>query len=392
MRATRGWGLFLTVLATAVACHGAASTAPTAARRARGLAPTPPMGWNSWNKFGCRIDENLIRETADAMVSSGMREAGYKYVNIDDCWEATARDTQGNLTTDSTRFPHGMKWLADYVHSNGLKIGIYSSAGTMTCQKRPASLDHEVADATTFAAWGIDYLKYDNCNNQLRPAIERYQAMGDALAATGRPIVFSLCEWGQNKPWEWGRFVGGQLWRTTLDIRDSWASMLSILDKQVGLEKYSGPNAWNDPDMLEVGNGKMTSAEYVAHFSLWALLNAPLIAGNDLRSMNDSTRAILTNREVIAVDQDWGGSQGYKLKGDSVTQVWIKPMSNGDRAVVLLNRGATTATISTTMPEIGLPAGQHLERDLWAHAERTADGVVSASVAAHSVAMYVVRK
>ncbi len=358
----------------------------------RGLAPTPPMGWNSWNKFGCRIDENLIRETADAMVSSGMRDAGYRYVNIDDCWEASARDSLGNLTTDSTRFPHGMKSLADYVHSKGLKIGIYSSAGTMTCQKRPASIDHEVADANTFAGWGIDYLKYDNCNNQLRPAIERYQAMGDALAATGRPIVFSLCEWGQNKPWEWGRFVGGELWRTTGDIRDNWKSMLSILDKQVGLEKYSGPNAWNDPDMLEVGNGKMTNTEYVAHFSLWALLNAPLIAGNDLRSMSDSTRAILTNPEVIAVDQDWGGSQGYKLKGDSVTQVWIKPMSNGDRAVVLLNRGETTATISATMPEIGLPAGKHLERDVWAHAERTADGIVSANVAAHSVAMYVVGK
>jgi len=391
VRATSACGLFLTVLATAAAGR-AASTATTIAGPARGLAPTPPMGWNSWNKFGCRIDENLIRETADAMVSSGMREAGYKYVNIDDCWEATARDAQGNLTTDSTRFPHGMKWLADYVHSKGLKIGIYSSAGTMTCQKRPASIDHEVSDATTFAAWGIDYLKYDNCNNQMRPAIERYQAMGDALAATGRPIVFSLCEWGQNKPWEWGRFVGGELWRTTGDIRDSWASMLSILDKQVGLEKYSGPNAWNDPDMLEVGNGRMTNAEYAAHFSLWALLNAPLIAGNDLRSMNDSTRTILTNPEVVAIDQDWGGSQGYKLKGDSVTQVWLKPMSNGDRAVVLLNRGATTATISTTMPEIGLSAGRHLERDVWAHAERTADGVVSASVASHSVAMYVVRK
>ncbi len=390
MRATWGWGIFLTVLATA-ARHDPASAGTPGARPPRGLAPTPPMGWNSWNKFGCRIDENLIRETADAMVSSGMSEAGYKYVNIDDCWEASARDGQGNLTTDSTRFPHGMKWLADYVHSKGLKIGIYSSAGTMTCQKRPASIDHEVADATTFAAWGIDYLKYDNCNNQLRPAIERYQAMGDALAATGRPIVFSICEWGENKPWEWGRFVGGQLWRTTGDIRDSWKSMLSILDKQIGLEKRSGPNAWNDPDMLEVGNGKMTNTEYIAHFSLWALLNAPLIAGNDLRSMNDSTRAILTNPEVIAVDQDWGGSQGYKLKGDSVTQVWIKPMSNGDRAVALLNRGDAPATISATMREIGLSGGRHVARDLWAHTERTTDGEVGASLAPHSIAMYIVR-
>jgi alpha-galactosidase len=370
----------------------AAATTRVAESVANGLAPTPPMGWNSWNRFGCRIDENLIKETADAMVSSGMRDAGYKYVNIDDCWEASARDEQGNLAADATRFPHGIKALADYVHAKGLKIGIYSSAGTMTCQKRPASIDREVQDATTFAAWGIDYLKYDNCNNQLRAAVDRYQAMGDALAGTGRPIVFSICEWGENKPWAWGRFVGGQLWRTALDIRDSWTSMLSILDKQVGLEKYSGPNAWNDPDMLEVGNGRMTNAEYVAHFSLWALLNAPLIAGNDLRSMNDSTRAILTNREVIAVDQDWGGKQGYKLKGDGVTQVWIKPMSNGDRAVVLLNRGPATATISATMKEIGLAPGQHAARDIWTRADRTADGEVSAPVPSHSVAMFIVRR
>jgi alpha-galactosidase len=259
----------------------------------------------------------------------------------------------------------------------------------MTCQKRPASIDHEVADATTFAGWGIDYLKYDNCNNQLRPAIERYQAMGDALAATGRPIVFSLCEWGQNKPWEWGRFVGGALWRTTGDIRDNWKSMLSILDKQVGLEKYSGPNAWNDPDMLEVGNGKMTNTEYIAHFSLWALLNAPLIAGNDLRSMSDSTRAILTNPEVIAVDQDWGGSQGYKLKGDSVTQVWIKPMSNRGRAVVLLNRSDSPQTMNISNAEIGL-TGDHLRwRDVWQHVTSTGH-LMAAMVAPHGVVMIVV--
>jgi alpha-galactosidase len=383
-------GLLLLAAAYGRGVRNAGATIPEAGRVASGLAPTPPMGWNSWNRFGCRIDENLIKQTADAMVSSGMHDAGYKYVNIDDCWEASARDEQGNLTPDATRFPHGMKWLADYVHAKGLKIGIYSSAGTMTCQKRPASIDRETQDATVFAAWGIDYLKYDNCNNQLRPAIDRYQAMGDALAATGRPIVFSICEWGENKPWEWGRFVGGELWRTTLDIQDSWASMIGILDKQVGLEKRSGPNAWNDPDMLEVGNGRMTNAEYAAHFSLWALLNAPLIAGNDLRSMNDSTRAILTNREVIAVDQDWGGSQGYKLKGDKVTQVWIKPMSNGDRAVVLLNRGPATAAISATMQEIGLSPGQHATRDLWAHSDGTASGSVSATVPRHSVVMVIV--
>lgn len=375
---------------TLAACHRAIKTVAVAP--AGGLAPTPPMGWNSWNKFGCRIDEQLIRETADAMVSAGMKDAGYRYVNIDDCWEAPQRDANGNLATDPQRFPSGMKALADYVHSKGLKIGIYSSAGTGTCQRRPASLDHEAADARTFAAWGIDYLKYDNCNNQNRPALERYKAMGDALKAAGRPIVFSLCEWGRNKPWEWGRTVGGDLWRTTGDIRDSWDSMLRILDQQVGLEKYSGPNAWNDPDMLEVGNGRMSNAEYIAHFSLWSLLNAPLIAGNDLRSMNDSTRAILTNREVIAVDQDWGGMQGHKIRDDGEIEVWMKPMSNGDRAVVLLNRGSAPFRVAASMQEIGLSGSRHNARDLWTHQDGTVNGEVAATLAPHSVAMYIVRR
>ncbi len=285
-----------------------------------------------------------------------------------------------------------MKALADYVHAKGLKIGIYSSAGTGTCQRRPASLDHETADAATFAAWGIDYLKYDNCNNEKRPALQRYKAMGDALAATGRPIVFSLCEWGENEPWKWGRSVGGDLWRTTGDIRDSWASMLGILDKQVGLEAFSGPNAWNDPDMLEVGNGHMTNAEYIAHFSLWSLLNAPLIAGNDLRSMNDSTKAILTNREVIAVDQDWGGMQGHKVRDDGELEVWVKPMSNGDRAVVLLNRSATALQYGTTMKELGFDGGRHTARNLWTHTNQSVDGELSVMLAPTSAAMYLVRR
>ncbi len=360
--------------------------------QAANLAPTPPMGWNSWNKFGCRIDERLIRETADAMVSSGMKDVGYKYVNIDDCWEAAARDANGRLTTDTARFPGGMKALADYVHSKGLKIGIYSSAGTGTCQRRPASLDHEVVDAKTFADWGIDYLKYDNCNNQGRPAIERYKAMGDALKATGRPIVYSLCEWGQNKSWEWGKSVGGQLWRTTGDISDRWTSVMRLLDLQVGLEKFSGPNAWNDPDMLEVGNGRMTNTEYMAHFSLWALLNAPLIAGNDLRSMNDSTKMILTNKEVIAVNQDWGGMQGHKVRDDGELEVWVKPMSSGDKAVVLLNRGTTTFEFSVPFLDFGVPAGTHQVRDLWAHSTRTIASAIHATLAGHSAAMYIVKK
>jgi alpha-galactosidase len=370
----------------------ALSAPPPFASATPGMTPTPPMGWNSWNKFGCEISEDLIRQTADAMVQSGMKDAGYKYVNIDDCWEATSRDAKGNLTTDTTRFPSGMKALADYVHSKGLRIGIYSSAGTATCQGRPASLDHEQADARTFAGWGIDYLKYDNCNNEKRPALARYQAMANALAAAGRPMVFSLCEWGSNRPWTWGRKVGGNLWRTTGDIQDSWRSMLTILDQQEGLEKYSGPNGWNDPDMLEVGNGHMSHDEYVAHFSLWALLNAPLIAGNDLRTMSDSTRDILTNRDVIAVDQDWGGKQGYKIRDDGDLEVWMKPMHNGDRAVVLLNRGQTTSPVSITTTALGLSGGRHTARDLWTHTNATVNGSVSATLSPHSVAMLLVRR
>ncbi len=391
----RRFGLLRTlcVLATvsiAAACsHG---TAPSTTAPKQMLAATPPMGWNSWNKFGCKIDENLIHETADAMVKSGMKAAGYQYINIDDCWMAKTRDAKGNLQPDPTRFEHGIKALADYVHSKGLRLGIYSSAGTATCENFPASLDHEIADATIFAAWGVDYLKYDNCNNQKRPFYLRYEAMAKALRASGRPIVFSICEWGENNPGEWGRRVGGQLWRTTGDISDKWSSMLGILDKQVGLEKYAGPGGWNDPDMLEVGNGRMTYDEYVAHFSLWALLNAPLIAGNDLRTMSDSTRTILTNKEVIAVNQDWGGMQGARIRKDSATQVWAKPMRDGSKAVVLLNRGERPATISVTATELGMrAAGSYTVRDLWTRVTTATPDRITAQVPKHGAAMFIVR-
>ncbi len=358
------------------------------------LAPTPPMGWNSWNKFGCKIDEKLIRETADAFVSSGLRDAGYKYLNIDDCWMAKERDANGDLQPDPDRFSHGIKALADYAHDHGLKLGIYSSAGTKTCEGLPASLDHEVADAKKFAEWGVDYLKYDNCNNQKRPARPRYQAMADALKASGRKIVFSFCEWGENKPWEWASETGAHLWRTTGDINDSWRSFMRLLDLQVGLEKYSGPNAWNDPDMLEVGNGSMTDTEYRAHFSLWALLNAPLIAGNDIRSMSPAIHSILANRGVIAVDQDWGGKQGFKLRDDGDTEVWMKPMSDGSRAVVLLNRGGgdVPASISVTPAELGLKVTKkYSANDLWAQKTKMITGQLAAVVPAHSAAMFIVR-
>jgi len=356
------------------------------------LAPTPPMGWNSWNKFHCDIDEELIRETADAMVSSGMRAAGYEYVNIDDCWMAPQRDAEGRLQPDPVRFPGGIKAVADYVHARGLKLGIYSSAGTKTCQGLPASLDHETTDATSFAEWGVDLLKYDNCNNQGRPALERYTAMADALAATGRPIVFSICEWGQNKPWEWAAQVGGHYWRTTGDISDRWGSMVSILDQQVGLEAYSGPNAWNDPDMLEVGNGGMTTEEYRAHMSLWSILNAPLIAGNDLRSMDDTTRTLLTDRDVIAVNQDWAGTQGHKIADSGDLEVWAKPMSNGGAAVVLLNRGVAGAQVGTTAAALGLPRRpSYAMRDLWANTTVVTRSQVRASVPPHGARMFVVK-
>ncbi|HVZ78302.1 MAG TPA: glycoside hydrolase family 27 protein, partial [Gemmatimonadaceae bacterium] len=376
------------VTAACIACAGAmsSSTLPAPA----GLAATPPMGWNSWNRFGCDINESLIRETADAMVSSGMRDAGYQYVNIDDCWMAPARDANGRLVPDPQRFPHGIKALADYVHARGLKLGIYSSAGTKTCQGLPASLDHERVDAQSFADWGVDYLKYDNCNNEKRPAIARYAAMDSALRATGRPIVFSLCEWGSNQPWLWGKSVGGQLWRTTGDIEDKWTSVLRILDRQAAIVSYSGPDGWNDPDMLEVGNGHMTAAEYRAHFSLWAVLNAPLIAGNDLRAMSAETRAILTNRDVIAVDQDWGGRQGSRLRHDAASDVWAKPMSHGGQAVVLLNRGDQAADIGIPLADLGITTGSANVRDLWSHANVVMEGTVRALVPAHGAAMFVV--
>jgi alpha-galactosidase len=366
----------------------------TAAAEKPPLAPTPPMGWNSWNRFGCDIDENLIRETADAMVSSGMAAAGYEYVNIDDCWAEPERDPEtGRYVAHHERFPSGIKALADYVHERGLKLGIYTSAGTLTCARTmPGSLDHEEVDAQTFADWGVDLLKYDNCNNEGRPAIERYTAMAKALEATGRPIVYSICEWGQNQPWEWAAEVGGHYWRTTGDISDNWGSVVSILDQQVGLEAYSGPNAWNDPDMLEVGNGGMTTEEYRAHMSLWSLLNAPLIAGNDLRSMTATTRAMLTDPDVIAVNQDWAGIQGHKIADDGDLEVWAKPTSDGGAAVVLFNRGGTGAQVATTAQELGLPRSRgYAMRDLWRDTTVVTSGTVRASVPAHGARMFVVK-
>ncbi len=300
------------------------------------LAKTPPMGWNSWNKFHCDVSEILIMQMADAMVSSGMKDAGYEYIVIDDCWQVS-RDENGEIVPDKDRFPHGMKYVADYVHSKGLKFGIYSSAGTVTCQRRPGGFGHEYQDARTYARYGVDYLKYDWCGSTTQDARSSYTNMRNALYAAGRPIVFSICEWGQNKPWEWAGDVG-HLWRTTGDISDSWNSMTDIFDQQKELARYAGPGKWNDPDMLEVGNGGMTTEEYRTHFSLWCMLASPLIAGNDLANMTPETKSILLNKEMIAVNQDTLGMQATCYRDNGDYEIWIKGLSNNEKAVCLLNR------------------------------------------------------
>src|ERR1700689_63790 len=311
------------------------------------LALPPPMGWNSWNKFACKVSEDMIRSMADAVVKSGMKDAGYEYVNIDDCWQVS-RDASGNIVIDTQRFPHGMKSLGDYIHSLGLKFGVYSDAGSMTCAGRPGGLGHEYQDAIQYRRWGVDYLKSDWCHTSTGDAKAVYANIRAALDSSGRPIVLSICEWGTAKPWLWGKEVGGNLWRTTGDITDKWEAqekwpdgsccargMLDIVDLQVGLESHAGPGHWNDPDMLEVGNGGMSTTEYRPHFSLWAILAAPLIAGNDLRNMTPEIRDILTNKEVIAVNQDPLGREGRRVGKDGDLEVWSKQLQDGSRAVVL---------------------------------------------------------
>lgn len=327
----------------------AAAAAGTADIKFPDLAQTPPMGWNSWNTFGCNIDENLIRQTTDAMVSSGMHDAGYVYVNIDDCWHGE-RDANGFIQPDPRRFPAGMKALADYVHSRGMKIGIYSDAGATTCGGHPGSQGHEYQDALQYARWGIDLLKYDWCATEDRTPAEAYRTMARALRAAGRPMVFSICEWGDNKPWLWAQPLG-HLWRTTGDITNCWDCVVShgsweshgvmaILDKQAGLRKYAGPGHWNDPDMMEVGNLPSVNEDR-AHFAMWAMLAAPLIAGNDVRTMTAATRAILTNRDVIAIDQDSLGISGFPYRKEAGLEIWFKPLSGSAWAVALLNRAST---------------------------------------------------
>ena len=366
------------------------------------LALTPPMGWNSWNYFQCDgINERVIKETADAMVASGMKEAGYEYIVIDDCWQV-GRDASGEIIIDSLKFPHGMKYLADYIHGKGLKFGIYSDAGTYTCGGRPGSKGYEYKDAETYARWGVDYLKYDWCNTEGQDPVQSYTLMRDALYAAGRPVVFSICDWGYSQPWKWADTVG-HLWRTTLDIADRWdgsrwgnqLGWTVILEKQVGLEKYAGPGQWNDPDMLEVGNPGLTLNEARAHFTMWCMLAAPLITGNDLRNMSDEIKEILTNRNLIAVDQDSLGRQGFKVWDDGNFEIWQKPLAGGDIAVCLLNLEIRDKEFTVEWDNMRLKGleGKYRVKNLWKDTTQGNTGeIFTVTVPARNVIVYQLTK
>jgi len=357
-----------------------------------GLARTPPMGWNSWNKFAGRVDDASVRGMADAMVTSGMKDAGYVYINIDDTWEGE-RDAQGNITSNR-KFPD-MKALSDYVHAKGLKLGIYSSPGPNTCAGYEGTHGHEEQDARTWAAWGIDYLKYDWCAARNLYTDEEmqavYQKMGDALHAAGRPIVYSLCQYGRADVWAWGAEVGGNLWRTTGDIRDAWDSMTRIGFAQNEHAPFAKPGHWNDPDMLEIGNGGMNESEYQTHMSLWSILAAPLLAGNDLRDMPAAIGAILMNREAIAVDQDREGKQGRRVWQSGEREIWVRELAGGYRAVGVFNRAAEGAQIPLKWADLGIKTPSEA-RDLWAHKDVAVQaGGQAVTVPPHGVALWRVK-
>ena len=390
--------LFHSTLA-AIFVIAAAQTKPLLNAQDQGVVQTPPMGWNSWNYFAEKIDDKGVRDAADQIVSSGMRDAGYIYVNIDDTWEGQ-RDADGVLHTNA-KFPD-MKALADYVHSKGLKIGIYSSPGPKTCAGYEGSLNHEAQDAQLYASWGIDYLKYDLCSfipevmqkqapgdeaAQMRLMQAAYEKMARALKATGRPIVLSLCQYGWDSPWEWAPALGGNLWRTTDDITPQWDRIYTILEQQDGLAKYVGPGHWNDPDMLEVGNGRLTLAENRAHFSMWAMLAAPLLSGNDLPNMKPEIRDILTNRDVIAVDQDKLGKQAERAYADGEDEVWVRHLSGGAIAIAVLAAGDTrysTHPFHLDLNRLGLHGPQQ-GRDLWSGKEMMLTQNMPIEIASHDV-------
>ena len=349
-----------------------------------GLGRTPQMGWNSWNHFHCGINQTIVEQTADAFIKYGLDKLGYEYVNIDDCW-AKSRDSNKVVVPDPATFPD-FQGMIDYVHSKGLKFGLYSDAGSMTCAKRPGSLGYEEIDANTYAKWKVDYLKYDGCNSQGEPAQQRYTAMRDALNKTGRPIFYSLCGSGVTS---WDPSVGNS-WRTTGDISDSWDSMIQRADRNDKVANLSGPGGWNDPDMLEIGNGHMTSTEYETHFSLWCLMKAPLLIGCDLSNIDNDSLRILSNPEVIAVSQDKMGVQGTKRKTDGTNEVWAGPLEGGAYAVVLLNRGTAVSNVTASWSDFGLdPSKEAAVRDLWQMKDLgNMKGSMIAAVPSHGVAMY----
>jgi alpha-galactosidase len=388
-------------------CAGtaAASTLPPVASAAEELlAPTPPMGWMSWNQFGPEVSDPLLREMADAIVASGMKAAGYAYVCIDDLWQG-GRDRSGNLYPDPKRFPAGIGAVADYVHAKGLKLGIYTDVAEKTCAEQPGSLGHEDRDAAAFASWGVDYLKCDYCfaPEDQETAIARYRTMAQALRRTGRPIVFAVCEWGPREPWTWAARIGAQLWRTTWDVRDIWEGeynddhlgITNIIDRQADLADYAGPGHWNDPDMLVVGlngKGRYTSpkgwgppndVEYRSQMSLWCLMASPLLATCDLRTMDPATREILTNREIIAINQDPLGRQARRAIKDRHLEVWKKPLADGRFALGLLNRGPQTDEIRVKWTDIALEPSWRV-RDVWTREDLgTVRDTISRRVASH---------
>jgi len=357
------------------------------------LAQTPPMGWNSWNPFGKNVSEDVIKSTADAMVASGLKDAGFEYVVIDDIWQGGRDSVSGLLFPDPERFPSGIKALAEYVHSRGLKFGIYSDAGTLTCGDKPGSYGFEQKDANLFAEWGVDYLKYDYCycpdygseNNDYKSAISRYKAMGDALKATGRPIVFSICEWGPRAPWLWGKEVGGHLWRISYDVGDKWdeprnehsqIGILTAIDAMCDLERFVQKGGWNDPDMLVIGlrnsgfikGGGCTDVEYRTQMSMWCMFNAPLMLGCDLVTMSEETKAILLNKDIIAIDQDKLGKQAFRVMRKDGVEAWKKPLSGGKVAIAFLNRNSTDESVTSGLEQLELdPKVTYEAYDVWKH-------------------------
>ncbi|AKH85740.1 alpha-galactosidase [Streptomyces sp. CNQ-509] len=407
-RSRRRLARLLAAAAAVLALSGAAPHQPVAQAAPGSPAVTPPLGWNSWNSFGCGVTEDMVRQAADAMVSSGMRDAGYEYVVVDDCWFDPQRDAQGNLRAHPAKFPSGMKALGDYIHSRGLKFGLYQVPTERTCAQRvgtfpgsTGSMGHEVQDARTFASWGVDYLKYDWCSpaGTRDEQVARFSLMRDALRNTGRPIVYSINPNSfhaiTGSTYNWGEVA--DLWRTTEDLLDIWQNgnvnsypmgVGNVVDVNAPLAAQAGPGHWNDPDMLVVGRPGLSLTESRSHFTLWALMAAPLMAGNDIRTMSADVSAVLRNQRLLAVNQDPLGAGGRRVRDDGATEVFAKPLSDGSVAVGLFNRGSSTATVSASAAQIGLAGGAFTLTDLWTGATSSTSGQISASVPAHGVTAF----